>query len=117
MEEISGNQRVSITRNLRESFESLSCRIKAYCKENEYKGLENKITVAAALYKLADFIDAESLWLKIPQEKKISRATVYLVLKWLVLHDFAVKKHSGKRMFIYHLKSPEFKLYDNNTRI
>ncbi len=106
MEEISDNKKVSVTCNLLESFANLSGRIKTYCGKNEYKGLENKITVAAALYKLADFIDAESLWLKIPPEKKMSRATVYLVLNWLVLHDFAVKKNSGKRIFIYHLRSP-----------
>lgn len=75
-----------------------------FCKKEGYKRSYNKVYIAKKLYEAGDFIDAECLWLTLVPKEKVSRATVYLVLQWLVINDFAVKKLSGKRMYVYRMK-------------
>lgn len=79
--------------------------IKLYCEQTGYKRMEKKLFVAEKLCETADFIDAESLWLKLAMEQRTSLSTVYLVLSWLVMNGFAVKKLSGKRTFVYRIKT------------
>lgn len=75
-----------------------------FCKKEGYKRAYNKVFIAEKLNEAGEFIDAECLWLTFGPEKKVSRATVYLVLQWLVINGFAIKKLSGKRMYVYRMK-------------
>jgi Fe2+ or Zn2+ uptake regulation protein len=75
-----------------------------YCEKEGFKRSYNRVLIAEKLYEAADFVDAENLWLKLGPEKKVSLATTYLVLHWLVVNGFAEKKLCGKRMFVYRLK-------------
>jgi Fe2+ or Zn2+ uptake regulation protein len=78
--------------------------IRQYCEQEGHKHSAKRLLVARQLTETGNFIDAESLWLKIAPTREISRATIYLALNWLFQNGFAEKKRCGTRMWVYRMK-------------
>ncbi len=84
---------------------SISNKLAQYCSVNKIAYSEKRKEVVNVLESTNEFIEAESLWMRILRRNrvKMSVANVYLTLKWLVKIGFAEKNERSGKSSIYRI--------------
>jgi Fe2+ or Zn2+ uptake regulation protein len=98
------------------SMMSISNKLTEYCIVNKIGYSVKRKEVVNALESTKGFIGAENLWMQILKRNrvKMSLASVYLTLKWLVKIGFAEKKDKAGKSSIYRIagiRNPKTLLY------
>jgi Fe2+ or Zn2+ uptake regulation protein len=85
---------------------SLSEEIESYCIGHKIRPTEKRVVVADELLVSATYVDGDTLWRSLRSKGiKISPATVYDSLNWLVNAGFAERKNDGNRKNMFGLKA------------
>lgn len=84
---------------------SLSEHIQLYCNSKNIRHAGKRIVIAEQLLQSTGHIDGDTLWRALRSKGiRISAATVYEGLKWLVQAGFAERKISDDRKNLFSIK-------------
>ncbi len=84
---------------------SLTNEISSYCRNRKIRQVNNRSIVADHLITLGKDVDGDQLWRSLRKSDiKISLATVYHTLNWLVEAGFIEKKFTKERRSVFAVK-------------
>ncbi|UHG94829.1 transcriptional repressor [Spirosoma oryzicola] len=82
----------------------LTDKIIAYSQQNGYRYAAKRVAVALTLSQFKSYTDADVLWLSLRVNyPRISKATVYISLRWLLTAGLAQRKLRQDRVCTYRI--------------